>query len=134
MEAKELRIGNYFLDDENNISKCNGFNPFGHSIRCDEPEGCDILLDYFQNGKWHRGYECDINDCKPIEITADLLAKCGFVVEHTNGGFIKWKFGNFTLIDGRLIYPDNFGNPIIFLHQLQNIYYALTGTELEINL
>lgn len=74
------------------------------------------------------------NDFHPIPITEERLLKFGFEVENTNGGFLKWQKGNFKLLDGRLPDPQ-FHSPkaiIKYVHQLQNLYFVLTGEELTI--
>lgn len=72
----------------------------------------------------------------PIELTEEILLKCGF--KHKGGGFyihckslielcnVSDKFFVVGFKDVSL------GN-IYYLHQLQNLYFALTGQELEIN-
>lgn len=77
-------------------------------------------------------YDCSEIDIKPIPLTEELLLECGFEVEYTNGGFLRWQKGKFKLLDRRLPYPMNdiHTEYILYLHQLQNIYYYLTGKEL----
>ena len=68
---------------------------------------------------------------KPIELSEEILLKCGFY--QNEDLFYIGEIGlylddnvwwNDELINGRMFY----------LHQLQNLYFALTQTELEINL
>lgn len=71
---------------------------------------------------------------EPIPLTPEILEKCGFV--HTVGN-------NYETINFR-VWLESTGTYIFFerkirlrldyLHQLQNLYYALTNTELKINL
>jgi hypothetical protein len=85
---------------------------------------------------------------EPIPLTPELLEKCGFVRSQdedensltlVNGRkTFKWVEGNDD--DYFLIYQTDCGLDyntafeLEHLHQLQNLYYALTGEELEINL
>lgn len=83
---------------------------------------------------------------KPIPLTEEILLKCGFVKDETdqdkniisgnicdyilesdNGGnyFLGVNHGENTLY---------FSWDIKYLHQLQNLYYALMGEELEVKL
>lgn len=89
--------------------------------------------------------EFDINDISPISLTPELLVKIGF---ENKGGWVGktiyeeiWDENIeivFEFMDNILtVYADDrrvriISNPS--LHQLQNLYYCLTGIELEINL
>lgn len=70
----------------------------------------------------------------PLPITEDILLKCGFGVS-VNGWHScplgKLEFGFKS--EGVLILMD-WDLEIKYLHQLQNLYYALTNKELTINL
>lgn len=67
-----------------------------------------------------------------IPITDEILDSYGIEHEYTNGGFLKWCKGEFKMLDRRLAHPQ-YHHPnamVIQLHQLQNLYFALTGQEL----
>jgi hypothetical protein len=71
-----------------------------------------------------------------IPITDEILDSYGFEHEYTNGGFLKWWKGDFKMLDRRLSYPQ-YHHPnamVIQIHQLQNLYFALTGQELTPNI
>jgi hypothetical protein len=82
----------------------------------------------------------DKHNYKPIELTEEILLKCGFVKQ------MEWTYcidlkGNLKLVYyigekgwsiGNKNYSD-FSN-LKHLHQLQNLYFCLCGKELEINL
>lgn len=91
--------------------------------------------------------EPDIFD--PIPLTPGILGKCGFEksIVHVqdlsaNDDVAKWsnKRGNFYLLDFRgmnAYYSTGFKHSHIhqdikYLHQLQNLYFALTGQELPV--
>lgn len=73
---------------------------------------------------------------EPIPLTAETLEMCGFgVVKDTT----LWAKQNFYL--RKYLMPDNHfyfsykdykSTTIQYLHQLQNLYFALTGEELEV--
>jgi hypothetical protein len=73
-----------------------------------------------------------IEDLQPITLTPELLEKSGFEKENDYWnleGFKIWHDGKgFYHINSELLVH------IDYLHQLQNLFYSLTGTELEINL
>jgi hypothetical protein len=135
MTARELRIGNWVKCKTNDGCK------FGKI--------CDILdLGYFATRCNGVEYRCkfdntgvDIESVEPIEITDELLEKCGYrkVGKHAflqEDGFISIYKDSIT----RKYYPYNhwedivFGNEINGLHHLQNLCYALKGEELNIEL
>lgn len=99
IQANELRIGNYYIYDDD-VIKLDG----------------SFLATYLQN-------DCDLL-LKPISLTEEWKEKLkNTPVFMDKEGFVIFKNGYsyaFVWKD----YP--------FLHQLQNIYFALTGTELEI--
>ena len=113
MTAQELRIGNYVQDLVGAPCRVRAINEGGISIK-------------------GGGYSASVEMFKPIELTNDILSKCGFDVKFTNGGFIKWQKDDFKLIDRRLPYPLNYSARVVYLHQLQNLYFALTGEELTL--
>lgn len=133
MKANELRIGNWIYDDEGIKSKVIGFKPFDHSVRCDEAEGCEILVDIYQeDGTVLSGWEVDYPTCKPIPLTDEWLLKFGF---KPHGGFYNlnafdievigdFEYLSFSIIDSAYDFT------LKYVHQLQNLYFALTGEEL----
>lgn len=75
----ELRIGNYIMDDEGLLSKVVGFAPYDHSVRCDEKEGCQIKIDFWDaKGELNKGWAVDSPECNPIPISPEWLGRCGF--------------------------------------------------------
>lgn len=116
--ANEIRLGNWFKDYENKYFEweLRHFELMTLSIDADE-----IIKE-------------------PIPLTEDILLKCGFK-KHLDTLYIHWsKEGGMFEISTRL--PDgSYGlwvNGTIgcfqYLHQLQNLYFALTQQELNIQL
>lgn len=135
MEARELRIGNWVkFEDDGEIKPLKieyigkdsdgykGYFAHFRSVSC-------TLEDHFNDG--------DIL-AKPIPLTEDILIKAGFEIDfdtavdlnksglkiHKAGG--RWGICTYG---GQVINPGK-----QYLHQLQNLYYSLTGEELDITL
>ena len=75
------------------------------------------------------------NDFTPIELTEDWLKKFGF--EYTDGEDAYeciWALSGFELWqhDKGFCHSYIFGGEINHVHQLQNMFFALTGNELEL--
>lgn len=110
MKAEELRIGNYILLDGGK-----------HKIRR------DTLINILRG----------VSNLKPIPLTEEILLKCGF--KHKGNGFyeILGCFIELCNVGDEFYYcgfkGKSIGN-IKHLHQLQNLYYCLTGEELNIKL
>jgi hypothetical protein len=150
VQASELRLGNLISDDDGCMAKINGFTPFDHSVRCDEAEGCILLIDVYHEltDKWKMGREADSPECKPIPLTPEWLERCGFEylpfsTDISMFSFYK-KSETFELIivnDGinceykhGVFYYEDEHHPVVHVHQLQNLYFALTGEELQIKM
>lgn len=132
--------GNFIFDDEGIIAKVIGFKPYEHSVRCDEEEGCEILIDlYPQDGKVRKGYAIESTSVNPIPITPEWLERCGYKKDSTDKKWYKsphnlppiyqWRPGSFGM-DGLPLAAKS----IEYVHQLQRLYFALTGEELKIEL
>ena len=122
--SNELRLGNYInakhIGSDYDIVKVNSIT--NHSIG------------------WGKGNfapsHMDIGFFKSIPLTKEILLKCGFVKRNIlfindTIPFVKIvKCGDyFDVIIGNVFYVKLYS-----FHQLQNLYFALTGQELEINL
>jgi len=117
MKAEELRIGNILRD------KYTGDNLIVLELTKDR-----ITFDYITDKKWQ---------AEPIPLTEEIILKCGFEIE-------EGRFGNEYHLDDFILYTseqlsicfcwDNFIKDIKHLHQLQNLYFALTGQELDVKL
>ena len=80
---------------------------------------------------------CLLTEIKPIPLTEEILLKCGFR-KSKSGMYLFDKF-SFDLSDFEFgvesdYYYLTISENIKYLHQLQNLYFALTDIELEINL
>ncbi len=142
IQANELRIGNWILFQPNNkISRWVLVEILDRTNVITHDMGHSLVLSY--------------SDIQPIPLTPEILGKCGFDVwdrklstEHSkevgNDGFKlksiykkEYKSNQFLLV-GNGAY-DELGETDLSevcknLHQLQNLYFALTNQELEIKL
>lgn len=113
MKASDLRIGNLIL---------NGAD-------------CEFKVNHQTIGNFYSAQI--LGSFKPIPLTEEWLEKLGFIwCDLRNGWIIEISKSNTLLIDGRgnvFIGDDvELDNPILEVHQLQNLYFALTGEELKI--
>lgn len=106
----------------------------------------DVLLsDLGKDCKFSR----NIDILEPIPLTPQIIEKCGFE-EHVDNSCRRWGYKLLILskytINTTPIYfmiykngtfdPSVFNRfiPIVYLHQLQNIYHDLTGRELPVDM
>lgn len=118
IKANELRLGNYVWNEIQNI-------PVKVTLRIIEDQ-------IYAQG----GYK---DSWKPIPLTEEILLKCGF--EKIYYGFNYDNKLDFVLRRDKIYlgyYDDDcwccIGENIKNLHQLQNLYFSLTGEELEVKL
>jgi hypothetical protein len=142
MEVKELRIGNLVTDewyDEfseqyRNIATVDSINS----------KGIDLFVK--DDGKWSEISQSWVDADMPIEslrgipITEEWLLKFGFIHDTIKGVWkLKFKIKSqageyeFAGIPKSIAFVSNglfASGPIQHVHQLQNLYFALTGEEL----
>lgn len=114
MDARELRIGNYVYNRHGDLHEIgyNCFNKFAHPTMDGNPSGF-----------------------APIPLTEEWLTRFGFdKINHITEGVLYKK--DWLRISASLN-PEWRGAPIKrdavqYVHQLQNLYFALTGAELEL--
>jgi hypothetical protein len=123
IDIKELRIGNYAKHND------------AWSYRGFVSEG---FLFQWEDRDWYALGECTlfIENVEPIELTEDILIKCGFVKTYEEHHFYSVKFSDYEQVNaniqGGVVYIHD--REIKYVHQLQNIVYALSGNELNITL
>lgn len=130
VNVKELRIGNAVMFDWDGDVR----TVFVAGIA---PDG--IIVKGFE-------YEDAFTSTTPIPLTAEVLEKLGFKAKNEEDYYLEISFhAGFTInIDDFSIGVGNYDevgeyasmnkDVCRYLHQLQNLYFALTGTELEVNL
>ena len=122
MESKELRIGNYIQwgDNKNKIEIVNLVGSGVLGLKS------DAIFDIYT----------PIESFKPIVLTNDWLVRFGY--EKSNDGYfyhnpsptIPIYYRNEGNV-GLCFY--GLSNEIRYVHQLQNLFFALTGKELTLN-
>lgn len=136
MDVKELRIGNLVKDDECIIVAVEALS--GDNALVNGYGENEVL--FSKKGYPNVLFESEIH---PIELTEELLLKCGFkeVKNKINifvNGRLKYWIGN----NGGLAYLKNEDSDesyfipnhgIKYIHQLQNLYFNLTGEELDVS-
>ena len=128
IKENELRIGNF-------ISDANASDSFFAKVK---------KLDYSRcyYGQFHSAY----SDLKPIPITPEWLIKFGFIYDEYSlsslvmmDTYSKNRKLELAFEEGEIksvyvgIQKIDDGKRINYVHQLQNLYFALTGEELEFN-
>lgn len=128
---EEIKAGDIML---NNWFHVNGYPMYVDSIFRDT-----VYLEF--EGNEGDVWEENIKDLKPIQLTEDILVKAGFEelykskytrkLEHKVYFFIEWIERPYQ----KCIYYNNHPfEHIKYLHQLQNLFKSLTGTDLKIDL
>lgn len=105
MKANELRIGNWVFN--------------GQNIQVTPKQ-----IEWFSEG---------VYDLLPIELTEEWLLKFGFSKWKNKNNFSKGSFIVYTLSKKGFHYGrKSLRVELKYVHQLQNLYFALTGEELKI--
>ena len=122
MRANELRIGNLVAY---------GVHPVPiKSIHTESVLKKEVHV-YVELNENLNYYCIDVLEVKPIPLTEEWLLKFGFIKSSDNNYYkgdkftIYNRFENFGLIGGLLSWKE-----FKYVHQLQNLYFALTGEEL----
>ena len=137
MEAKNFRIGNILQ------SKEWGGKGIIEGIEQTQ-NGFDLKVKGFIH-KWENGKYFDLQG---IEISNEYLIKLGFIRNESKGvvGFdesnddeitIYYDLGRLTIVQWGLDTPFYFSNHMLrvelkYIHELQNLFFAITGQELSI--
>ncbi len=126
IQANELRLGNMVLV----------YNQIVEVLGIDEDK--IETSAYFYDGMGCTGGW--LKEADPIILTPEILRECGFFKEN-NIHPEHWDMKDYKLTlsevnDGFEVYASEctIGKAFKYLHQLQNVYYILTGEELEIDL
>lgn len=130
MKATELRIGNYVVgkkwpEYDLELIVVTSVDDIG--INLEEGLGEGIRREFYHH------------DISPIPLTTEILEKCGFEKREVVEDGIIYGKTKYTLIytiatDGlHHFFLNGYHNDVQIdnLHQLQNLYFALTGEELD---
>lgn len=123
MESRELRIGNYVEDNNGFVFNVVSIHDDG-TVYCDFKENEGDVWEFDKN-----------NTCKGIELTEEIILKCGFDKQgfyflNRNSALMQMEIS----LSRKCFISSLLTIEIKHIHQLQNLYYALTGEELQINL
>jgi len=133
MDARELKIDNYVWEDYGGYMIVRGISTTELTL---------VKQINLPSGKY------SIEKVEPIPLTEETLSKCGFINnplhEHPSfDEFIHCKFkwfeigdfnGEYFLIEALDQMAGTESPQIKHLHQLQNLFFAITGEELQVNL
>ena len=129
MKASELRIGNYInFKDRDDIFFC--------EVTSIDRGGYVHILRNFKDNLNNDDQPESIQDITPIMLTEEWLLRIGF--EPHFGTYIFKTNRGIILIEEDLAEISfnetqrGFNAPCNYVHQLQNLYFTLTGQELEI--
>lgn len=141
MEINELRVGNYVSYNGFNLKVYSFENKYPRSEkRYDNVVLVDLLFDGFITEILH--------EVKGIPLTEEILLNCGFEKINHICGYSFYSFDRKSLKDTNAYMPlDIYLNPnhakianftvkqnVEYVHQLQNLFFAINGKELNINL
>jgi hypothetical protein len=122
IEAKDLRIGNNFQNDEGNILTCFGVAPVDDSDQFNIWYGNEL------------GFILLEEEAKPIPLTEEWLIKFGFEKSNADG-----KYYNGKVPPIYWVYKTQYGmnglplnTSFSYVHSLQNLYFSLCGESLTI--
>ncbi len=117
LEAKDLRIGNLVINICNN-------------------EAVEVVIGVFEDEIYlSSNSSLKIEDLTPIPLTEEWLLKLGLVYNDE-----RKSYGNETKLSVLKVcssfvaevYEDAAVKQVRYVHELQNLYHAITGNELEI--
>lgn len=129
LKAEELRIGNFVVEEVLGNVPVVGIEENSIWVGVKNMDITRMVTD--------QKYHISLIEIKPILLTRDLLVDCGFSPRRKDGCFLKIPNTNLTFYynEGVISIEDNDWleeklQNINHLHQLQNLYFALTGEEL----
>lgn len=126
IQANELRIGNWVTYENTQFQVWSEITKY--SVDLD-----DLLTRHVKAASY--------DEIKPTPLTPEILEKCGFVKKNGIDEIVRYAFGLNPITHDWIIFlnwPDGKKYPfyrngyheINYLHQLQNLYFSLTGEEL----
>jgi hypothetical protein len=121
MKENELRIGSWVK------------HPAAVWSHRTEVQGYGYVEFQWEEHDWAGIAECTINleDVKPIPLTEEWLVKFGFEYSDLNGDSGLWKIPPFQIYGKYNQFIYDYRLDVNYVHQLQNLYFALTYEELQ---
>ena len=134
MKASELRIGNY-------VTTLTGDKVLLPTMITEKIGEIDLfsveLYDYKKSFAEQHPRICNLKYISPIPLTEEWLRRFGFKQRNVGYYFIKdmcLSYANVGLHNYTLRLDGYYIHDIKHVHQLQNLYFALTNTELQCTL
>jgi len=138
IEAKDLRIGNLVIDLDGSLVKIASgadiegtWNPILLTEEILIKAGFEIVNSYFSDGYTNPYVKFDKLEYKKsgfaLDISEGNIVTLYLAYEQDASNLSQAYSGEFTNYEAREVLCK-------YVHQLQNLYYVLTGEELEINL
>jgi hypothetical protein len=139
MKAKKLRIGN-LVGIKKTALHADGCNTENDYFEIEELKKDVVEFKGFYAGEYYK-------DLKGIELNAGLLSLYGFDDSEYKKGYTGVEFRTNLIMDFVLTKPKFMGEwqdtycfdlgkhrfvPVRYVHELQNLFFAITTTELEI--
>lgn len=124
IQEKEIRVGNWF----EHLPEWSYRN-----------EDRKSLLFQWESSDWYSLGECtfSLDSVKPIVLSPEILERCGFKKDkddiYSKLGFMFFLY-DIGVVQIALDYSPLCNAPCRYVHQLQNLIYALSGEELKIDL
>lgn len=121
--ANEIKVGNIFIREK---GTARGLE-YDHNFKVDE---------YWMGKLFGESISLALQDLSPIPLDEDVLIKCGFAkADDGYGGYLSPNFngGSIRIKENRW-HNGCWDTEVKYLHQLQNLYYALTNQEINIRL
>ena len=140
MTVNELRIGNIVqIKNKQAREAACSLDVYVRGVSDNDMWGDTVLV---QNACNENVYEALIKNIAPIELTEDVLLKCGFksvsgdaMVHKINRHFrLEYALGEYVLRIKTDRHDSSYVRVVRSLHQLQNLYFAITGEELDVDL
>lgn len=133
IQPNELRIGNYIKSDNGIICEVSRIES-KEFTKWDSGEDNSILCKVV--GTKDDYLNCINDNWKPIPITEEILLKCGFFYDCDSDTYkipdcsLQIDLSDFYIPEA-VVFGESL-RYIKYLHQLQNLYFSLIGTELKI--
>jgi hypothetical protein len=118
IQANELRIGNWIKHDPSYV------------------ENQNFIVSDIRTHREKTVNGIEIDDCSPIPLTEKILLKCGAQMQIDKNRFILSGYDIYFFTDKIVFNPNSSTISVVLksVHQLQNLYFALTAKELEFKL
>ena len=130
MKPQDLRIGNYVYYEHTThiVSGIHGNKVYSWWVKNGEP-----VIEYERGGVEENPYMNLISQHESIPLTEEWLIKLGFEKNITTDLYPTFSYDILNVNDG-IVYVLNYGfvNHIKYVHQVQNLYFTLTGEELKL--